>query len=91
MRGSILAGITLAVLSNTSFAEGFSLNPFMLFTPKDATNYATKMAATLQDRPECQKFKSEIMSYSKGNLADGKTIAPILTAREKAKIAGCGK
>lgn len=91
MRCSILVGITLAVLSNTSFAEGFSLNPFMLFIPKDATNYATKMAASIQDRPKCQKFKNEIMSHSKGNPADGKITTPILAARENAKAAGCAK
>ena len=91
MHRSILLGITLAILSNTSFAEGFSLNPFMLFTPKDATNYCTKMAATIQDRPECQKYRNEIMSYSKGNPADGKTTTPILAAKEKAKVAGCTK
>ncbi|MDD5395552.1 MAG: hypothetical protein PHE17_21220 [Thiothrix sp.] len=91
MHRSILLGITLAVLSNTSFAEGFSLNPFMLFTPKDATNYATKMAATIQDRPECRKYKDEIMSYSKGNPADGKTTTPILAAKEKARASGCTK
>ncbi|PIV91306.1 MAG: hypothetical protein COW45_06360 [Gallionellales bacterium CG17_big_fil_post_rev_8_21_14_2_50_54_146] len=91
MHRSILLGITLAVMSNASFAEGFSLNPFMLLTPKDATNYCTKMAATIQDRPECQKYKNEIMSYSKGNPADGKTTTPILAAREKAKASGCTK
>lgn len=91
MNRIICFGITLSVLSNTSFAEGFSLNPFMLLTPKDATNYATKMAGTIQDRPECQKYKNEIMSYSKGNPADGKTMYPIGVAKERAKTAGCAK
>ena len=66
-------------------------NPMNSLMAKDATSYVTKVAATVQDRPECQKFKDEIMSYAKGSPYDGKTTGPIVTAKEKANAAGCGK
>ncbi len=61
------------------------------FTPKDATNYATKLAATIADRPECQQYKDEIMSHAKGLMSQGKTVGPIVQARADAVKAGCTK
>ena len=66
-------------------------NPLDLLVPKDASHYATKMAATIQDRPECQQYKNQIMAHASGNPADGKTVAPIITAKQKATQAGCAK
>ena len=80
-----------------SFIVGFAAivsgcdNPVKSLMAKDATSYVTKLAATVQDRPECQKFKDEIMSYAKGSPYDGKTTGPIVAAKEKANAAGCGK
>lgn len=66
-------------------------NPLNALVPEDATKYATKMAAYIQDRPECQRFKDEIMSHAKGSPAAGTTISPIVAAKEKANAAGCSK
>ena len=60
-------------------------------TQKDATNYATKLAATIADRPECQQYKDEIMSHAKGLMSEGKTVGPIVQARADAVKAGCTK
>lgn len=68
-----------------------SLNPLSWLAPKDASNYASKMAATIQDRPECQKFKDAIMAHAKGSPTDGKTVGPIVEAKRKATEAGCAK
>ena len=81
----------LSFWSNFSYAGFESLNPMYWFVAKDATSYATKMAATIQDRQECQKFKDEIMSHAKGSPYDGKTITPIVAAKQKATTAGCVK
>jgi hypothetical protein len=79
----------LVVVPTLAFA-GF--NPLeWLLRPKDATDYATKMAATIQDKPECLKFKQEIMAHAKGSMADGKTITPIVQAKMQAGAAGCTK
>ena len=89
----LCATLTLLVLWCPFACAGTeSLNPlFLLLAQKDATKYATKMAATIQDRSECQKFKVEIMSYAKGSPYDGKTVGPIVTAKQKATAAGCAK
>ena len=68
-----------------------SLNPFLLLVPKDATNYATKMAATIKDSAECQRFKDEIMAHSKGSTLSGKDMHPIVDAKRKATEVGCAK
>lgn len=49
------------------------------------------MAATIQGRPACQKFKDEIMAHAKGSPMDGKTTTPIVAAKQKATAAGCAK
>ena len=68
-----------------------SLNPLSWFVPKDASNYATKMAATIQDKPECQKFKVQIMVHGKGSPTHAKTLHDIEKVREEAKSVGCHK
>lgn len=92
MRRVLLAGMLLLAVHGSVFADGFSLsslNPFMLLVDKDATKFATKMAAGIQNRAECQKFKDEIMSHAKGSPTDGRVVGPIGMARERAKAAGC--
>lgn len=82
-----LAGFIVLVASNLSGCD----NPLKALVPEDATKYATKMAAHIQDRPECQKFKDEIMSHAKGSPTAGTTTGPIVAAKEKANAAGCSK
>lgn len=87
-----VVAIMLVMSTGLAHADINSFNPLArMLVQKDATNYATKMSTTIQDRPECQKFKQEIMSYAKGSPYDGKTIAPIVTAKQKATAAGCAK
>jgi len=91
-RTVMVVGILLAQAASIAHADINSFNPLAwLLAPKDATNYATRMATTVQDRPECQKFKQEIMSYAKGSPADGKTTYPMALAKQKATNAGCAK
>jgi hypothetical protein len=80
-------GVLVVVVAIVSGCD----NPMNFLMAKDATKYVTKMAATVQDRPACQKFKDEIMSYAKGSPYDGKTTTPVVAAKEKANAAGCGK
>ena len=61
------------------------------FTFKSANSYAAKIAATIQNRPECQTFKDQIMAHANGNLYDGKTVTPIITTKQKAIAGGCAK
>lgn len=68
-----------------------SLNPFSSFAPKDASNFTTKITSTIKDRPECQKFKNEIMSYAKGSPTNGKVMHSITDAKRRATEAGCAK
>lgn len=81
----------IGVIVVTSAVASGCDNPMNALMAKDATKYVTKVAATVQDRPECQKFKDEIMSYGKGSPYDGKTTTPVVAAKQKANVAGCGK
>lgn len=90
MKSRIVAALLLASASS-AHAGIESLNPFMWLVPKDASNYAAKMAATIQDRPECKKFKDEIMAHAKGSVTKGKDVYPIVEAKHKATEAGCAK
>lgn len=83
--------LLLVICCPIAYAGIESLNPMAWFVPKDASSYAVKMADTIQDRPECQKFKTEIMAHAKGSPTDGKTVGPIVTAKQKATVAGCAK
>lgn len=84
-------GVLFLLACSTAHAGLESLNPLSWFTPKDASNYATKMAATIKDTPACQRFKDEIMAHAKGSPTDGKTVGPIVEAKRKATEAGCAK
>ncbi|HHV48346.1 MAG TPA: hypothetical protein GXX56_05195 [Rhodocyclaceae bacterium] len=84
-------GIFLLMAWSSAHAGLESINPMSWFVPKDASNYATKMAATIKDTPACQRFKDEIMAHAKGSPTDGKTVGPIVEARRKATEAGCAK
>ncbi len=64
-------------------------NPFSAMAPKNAKNYATKMAASIKDTQECSKFKIEIMRHAEGNQTDGKVITPMMVAKQGAVSAGC--
>lgn len=86
-----IATIALLLVVSSAHAGFEILNPVSWFAPKDASNYATKMAATIQDRPECQRFKDAILAQAKGQLTDGKTVAPIVQAKQQATAAGCAK
>lgn len=55
----------------------------------DASGYAQRIASMISNRPECRKFKDEILSYSKGSPYDGKTVGPIVKAKQDANAAGC--
>jgi hypothetical protein len=88
---TLAASITLVLIAGIAHAGIDSLNPMSWFVQKDATTYASKMVETVKDRPECQKFKDEIMSYAKGNPLSGKTTYPIGVAKQKATTAGCAK
>ena len=82
-----LVGFIVVIASLISGCD----NPLKSLVPEDATKYATKMAAHIQDRPECQKFKDEIMSHAKGSPTAGTTIGPIVAAKKNANAAGCSK
>lgn len=91
MKRTILVGMVAVAMSSVVLAEGFSLNPFMLLKQKDSNRYATKMAESIQNRPECQKFKDEIMTHAKGSPYEAKTAMAIISVKEKAKTAGCAQ
>lgn len=91
MKSSIFVGLMLVAMSGAVLADGFTFNPFMLLVPKDATRSATKMAEGIQNRPECQKFKDEIMSHSKESASNAGTGYSIGLVKEKAKKAGCAQ
>lgn len=71
---------------SSSHADAGYFNPLV---PQDATYYATKMAATVENIFECRKFKVEIMSYAKASSIDGKTIMSLVQSKQKATTAGC--
>lgn len=75
----------------TSLTACDKLNPLNLLAPKDASKYASKLAAGIADRPECQSFKDQIMAHSSGKMTEGKTVGPIVQAHQDAIKAGCGK
>lgn len=83
--------LLLLVFAPASHAESGSLNPLRWFTPNDAGSYASKMAATIKDTPECRKYKDAIMAHSNGKTTSGKDMHPIAEARRKAAEAGCSK
>ena len=56
---------------------------------KDATDYVTGVAASIQDRPECRGFKDGIMGHASGSPYDGKTVGPVVALQQKARAAGC--
>lgn len=89
----LLKNVTLAtVLGICASTAQADFNPFaFLLTPKDATVFATKMAALVKDQPECQPFKDQIMSYAHGQMTEAKTHVDINAAYERAKSAGCRK
>lgn len=91
MKRTILLSMTLVAMSSGVLAEGFSLNPFMLLKQKDSTKLATKMAEGIHNRPECKKFKDEIMSHANGNPYAANTFVALNSVREKAKTAGCAQ
>ena len=86
-----LTALLLLTCAASAHAGLESLNPLSWFAPKDATNYATKMAATIKDTPACQKFKDEIMAQAKGSTTSGKDMYPIADAKRRANEAGCAK
>lgn len=60
-----------------------------LFLQKDAGGYAERMASLIDDRQECRVFKQEILVQSKNSAYAGSTTNAIVTAKQKAKAAGC--
>lgn len=58
---------------------------------KDATDYVTKAAASIQDRPECRVFKDEIMGHASDSLYDGKTTGAVGALQQRARAAGCAR
>jgi hypothetical protein len=70
MRLRIAAWFLLVLGCPVAHAGIDSLNPMSWFIQKDATRYASKIAETIQDRPECQRFKDEIMAQAKGSPYD---------------------
>lgn len=90
---STVLGALLATLSISTLAcESNSFNPLArALIQKDASNYAAKLAAKIQDRPECNKFKREILDQGSGSRYDGATIGPMVATMQKASAAGCTK
>lgn len=82
-----LIGVMATVIAVTSACD----NPMNMLMANDATKYATKVAATVQARPECQQFKDEIMSFAKGSPYNGKITTAIVATKERANKAGCGR
>lgn len=81
----------LILVISSAYADSEPPLPLLSFGPKDASVYASQMADSIKDLPECMKFKEEIMSHATGSRYDGKTITPILTAKQRAAAVGCTK
>jgi hypothetical protein len=57
----------------------------------DAHGYAQRMAALIDDRPECSQYKAAILVHAGGSMASGATVMPIIQAKQAANKAGCSK
>lgn len=88
-RALVSIGVVVAAIAVIIAALAGLSGAFHGMAPSDATNYTARMAALIDDRPECQRFKDEILSYAKGSTLDGATMGPIVAAKQRANAAGC--
>ena len=57
----------------------------------DAQGYTQRMAALIDDRPECAKYKAAILAQAGGSTASGATVMPVIQAKQAANKAGCSR
>lgn len=91
LRPTILFLICLAITTAPAMgSESFWTNPLAaLLWQKDASKFAGKMAATIRNRPDCTRFKDEILRQGKGSPYEAKTMYAINKAKADARAFGC--
>jgi len=92
-KASATIGFSLCLSLATAPAiggESFWSNPLAaLLMQKDASKFAGKMAETIRNRPDCIRFKDEILRQGKGSPYEGKTMYAINKAKADARAVGC--